>query len=453
MLSAILLCGLFLIPQSIACSSPIKIYEKYWPSPFFNETKTVYQEDANEIPYQQTTMVYQENSDSSSLSGNGVDGDWSTYEKFDEATGANWWQQYFNYTIPNGAAGAEWNVKCKNSVSQEKSWTINQSALDETQLSFKSEATDIGFQHCVYYDGTWNYIGGQGGDEGPEYWWYEDSVTWTINPVEAYDGDWNTSIYYPNWQFNYIKPAGAIKATLKFKADLGTFYYEIPSDCWNYDSNKLYFQSYTTDNSGVRVQCRNGPGDQWTGWVDLGFPGYDYVYEEAIIWTVYVTHPMPNKYTLVSGQTRIGQSYTIGATGLKQTHRLSSIELDVFHSGYPGKVWVEFYNVNRYGVPTGKAISKGFFDGNNTLQQGLGYQNVVVQMSPKIWEFYRTKYVFTVRVTGPGQIGIGFNGNNIEEGIHIIPYPKGEMIRSLDNGLHWTLDKTSSVWFREYGYT
>jgi len=111
------------------------------------------------------------------------------------------------------------------------------------------------------------------------------------NPVNYLwmDGNWTTG-EYPDligaeyFQINYTKLQGSKGAYWDIKDDESHFNVSVPSDCWNYDSNWLFFKLFGGEDEIVYYYCLNSTDYKLLRETSSG--EYDRPYEEAIWWNV-----------------------------------------------------------------------------------------------------------------------------------------------------------------------
>jgi len=129
-----------------------------------------------------------------------------------------------------------------------------------------------------------------------------------------YDGNWSTYSAYYTYYVNYTKPQNSNgNSSIMFKYDnpLGIQNFSIPSDCWEYSSEKLtfYIQHDTTPSVTTNLYCYNS-----SNWKMIVHVAGGIVYEEAMIWNIgdTLTYSASNS----SGN---ATTFNVTITGLPQT--------------------------------------------------------------------------------------------------------------------------------------
>jgi len=150
-------------------------------------------------------------------------------------------------------------------------------------------------------------------------------------------------------------------------------------------------------------------------------------------------NPLTNQTSITYGLRQRGNSFTIQAG---ESHTLESIviKLTAPH-GSPGTCTVNVHSVDGSGKPIGGSLSSGTFDGNTSV--GI----VTIPMSAVILNA-GAKYCFLVRAA----LGSANNYINLDFRASTGTYPDGSWITTND-GVAWTVDTTSDVYFEEWGDT
>lgn len=140
----------------------------------------------------------------------------------------------------------------------------------------------------------------------------------------------------------------------------------------------------------------------------------------------------------------IGQTFTVGTTGVNENFDVSMVRLKASANGTPTDAIVGIKATDISGLPTGDYLSSGYLDGLNLISTPewveIGLSKYELQAG--------TEYVLVIMPTD----GTSLNNTGIEVDF-VDSYAGGNIVLSFDNGISWMSDVESDLIFDIWGYS
>ena len=312
--------------------------------------------------------------------------------------------------------------------------------------------------------------------------WHNETYHFTTLPMPAPSGDNIVSSVKANWttgasiHLSWTKGAGATHTYL-YRSTTGylsgetllatttnTYYNDTSKDPTIRYYYTIKAHNATTSTWGNTVNITLAETDNTTSygasWID--FKGYLFTPRTVTANYHYATEPdisstvvnvtqkgeryedtAPNTFSVQKTYQK-GQTFTVGNTGANTANYLYNVSVKLLRIGTPGYLYVDLYDANTTGLPTGAALSSG---SRNTYEFSTTTPTVYnITMTPYLMTS-NTKYQITLRTSTDA----GFNIITLYTDATSATYTGGNLMYSDDAGVTWVNYTTFDAYFRIWG--